>query len=133
MTEPVIYIDRSRVRPGKFDDLRRAIHNLVEFIDAREPQLLHYGFYFDEKSARMTVIAVHPNPVSVELHMEIGTPAFRDFGDLIEMEGIEIYGKPSDRMLEQLEQKVEMLGEHGRVIVDQLDAGFTRIGATSTS
>lgn len=133
MTEPVIYIDRSRVRPGKLDDLKRAIHDLVEFIDTREPQLLHYGFYFDETSERMTVIAVHPNPASVELHMEIGTPAFRGVGDLIEMEGIEIYGEPSDRMLEQLQQKVEMLGEHGRVVVDRLDTGFTRIGATTTS
>ena len=131
--EPVIYIDRSRVRPGKLDDLKRAICDLVEFIDSREPQLLHYGFYIDEESTRMTAIAIHPNPASVELHMEIGIPAFRQFGDLIEMEGIEIYGEPSDRMLEQLQQKVEMLGDHGRVVVDRLDAGFTRIGATTTS
>jgi len=67
----------------------RAIHDLVEFIDAREPQLLHYGFYLHETPARMTLITVHPKLASVELDMEIGSPAFRGLGDPIEMEEIE--------------------------------------------
>ncbi|MDZ7679472.1 MAG: hypothetical protein U5K29_13095 [Acidimicrobiales bacterium] len=74
----------------------------------------------------MTVVAVHPDPASVELHMEVGGPAFRTFSDLIEMEGIEVYGPASERMLEQLEAKAAALGEDGRVVVTDRYAGFSR-------
>lgn len=45
------------------------------------------------------------------------------------MEAIEAYGEASDRMREQLETKAETLGEHGRVSVLSLHAGFGRVGA----
>lgn len=127
MSEPIVYIDRSKVRAGKLEELKRAIDDLVEFIDEREPQLLLYGFHLDEQAARMTVVAVHPDAASVELHMEVGASAFREFADLIEMEAIEVYGEPSDRMLEQLHDKAEALGEDGRVVVARLQRGFARM------
>jgi hypothetical protein len=131
MSEPIIYIDRSRIRPGKLEQVKKRIAELVDFIDEREPQLLFYGFYVDEGSARMTVVAVHPDAASVELHMDVGALAFRRFADLIEMDGIEVYGEASDRMFEQLQQKARDLGEDGSVRIDQLNAGFSRIAGAA--
>lgn len=127
MPEPVVYIDRSRIRPGRLREVQRAVAELVEFIESREPQLLYYGFHIDEEAERMTVVAIHPDAASVEYHMDVGAAAFRSFADLIEMEAIEVYGEPSDRMLEQLEQKAHDLGEHGNVRVERLHAGFSRL------
>lgn len=128
MYEPIVYIDRSRIRPGRIDDVRRRTAELVEFIDEREPQLLLYGFYIDDDAHRMTVIAIHPDAASVESHLDVGGEAFRGFADVIEMEAIEVYGEPSDRMLEQLESKARALGGEA-VSVGALHAGFTRIAA----
>jgi quinol monooxygenase YgiN len=125
MSEPVIYIDHSTIRPGKIDELRRSVSDLVSFIRAREPQLLHYGFYLDEETARMTVVGVHPDTESVERHMEVGGAAFRELGDAIVMTGIEVYGPTSERMLTQLRAKAADLGEDGDVTVYPLDAGFS--------
>lgn len=133
MAEPIVYIDRSRVRPGKLEELKPAVAELVEFIEEREPQLLSYGFHLDEEGSRMTVVAVHPDAASVELHMEVGREAFRGFADLIEMEGIEVYGEPTDRMIEQLQDKARALGESGRVVVDRRYAGFARLAAATSS
>lgn len=133
MSEPIIYIDRSTIRPGKLEQLKRAIGDLVEFIESQEPQLLHYGFYLDEEESRMTVVAVHPDAASVELHMDVGASAFGKFAEFIEMEGIEVYGEASDRMREQLHRKAEMLGEGGSVRVDRLEAGFDRFDVSATS
>lgn len=47
MAEPIIYIDRSVVREGKAEEVREGIYRLVEFIEAREPQLISYDFHFD--------------------------------------------------------------------------------------
>lgn len=132
MSGPIVYIDRSRIRPGKLEELKPAIEELVQFIQEREPQLLSYGFYFDEDEARMAVVAVHPDAASVERHMEVGGEAFRGFADLIEMESIEIYGEPTNRMMEQLQQKAEALGEAGRVVVDRQHAGFARLDSVSS-
>lgn len=132
MSEPIVYIDRSRIRPGKLEELKPAIEDLVQFIEEREPQLLSYGFHLDEDQSRMTVVAVHPDAASVELHMEVGAEAFRGFADLIEMEGIEVYGEPTDRMMEQLQRKAESLGEAGRVVVDRRHAGFARLHSVAS-
>lgn len=35
---------------------------------------------------------------------------FREFADLIEMEATEVYGEPSELMLEQLQDKADALG-----------------------
>ncbi len=129
MSEPIVYIDRSRIRPGKLEDVKNAIDELVKFIDAREPQLLFYGFYVDDEASRMTVVAVHPDAASVEDHMRVGASAFRRFADLIDMEGIEVYGEPTDRMLAQLDRKARDLGEQGSVKVNPLRAGFSRLVA----
>jgi hypothetical protein len=48
--------------------------------------LLSYGFHFDEENDRMTVVALHPDAASVELHMEVGASAFSRFGEFIEMD-----------------------------------------------
>jgi quinol monooxygenase YgiN len=133
MPGPVIYIDHSTIRPGKTDRLRAGVEELVSFIRAREPQLLHYGFYIDEEASRMTVVAVHPDTESVERHMELGGAAFRELGDAIVMTGIEVYGPSSERMLEQLHEKAADLGEHGSVTVCPIDVGFSTFdGPTAT-
>lgn len=129
MSYPIVYIDRSDIREGKLEDVRAALPELVEFVDAHEPRLLAYGFYIDEEGSGMTVVAVHPDASSLEFHMEIGGPAFRRFTDLIDLRTIEVYGQPSNKAREQLQQKVEMLGKNGNVVVHEQHAGFMRFGS----
>lgn len=127
MTAPILYIDRSRIKPGRLNEVKRKTAELTEFIEERESQLLFYGFSIDEDSHRMTVLAVHPDAEFVELHMDVGGEAFREFADLLEMEAIEVYGEPSDRVLEQLESKARDLGGPGSVTIGALHTGFSRL------
>jgi hypothetical protein len=126
MLEPIVYIDHSDIREGKLQEVRARVHELVEFVDAQEPQLLAYGAFIDEEGGSMTVVAIHPDSSSLELHMEIGRPVFRTFTELIDLRTIEVYGRPGDKVLRQLQRKVEMLGGNGSVIVHEQHAGFTR-------
>jgi hypothetical protein len=75
----------------------------------------------------MTVAAIHPDSASLEFHSETGGPAFREFAELIDVRAIEVYGRPSAQALEQLEQKVAMLGADASVVVHDYHAGFTRL------
>ena len=122
--DALIYIDRSEIREGKADELRAGVRKLVEFVDAREPQLMAYAFHVDEKAGEMTVIAVHPDSASLELHVEVAGGEFRKLAHLLTLREIRIYGRPSDRALALLQQKAEMLGEGVTVLVDEPYAGF---------
>ena len=79
----VVYIDRSEIREGKADELRAGVRKLVDFVDAHEPQLIAYAFHVDEKAGEMTVIAVHPDSASLELHVEVAGGEFRKLAHLL--------------------------------------------------
>ena len=127
-SRPLVYVDTSDVREGALEELKRAIKELVEFIDANEPQLIAYSVFFSEDGSQMTVIHVHADSASLDYHMEVAGPAFRRFADLITLSSIHVYGEPSDRALEQLHEKARLLGS-GSVVVHGLHAGFTRFAA----
>lgn len=124
--QPIVYLDRSDVHEGRLDDLKDGIVRLVDFIEAHEPQLLAYGFHLDEEARTMTVLAVHPDSASLELHLEVGQMEFRKLGDLITLRSIEVYGPVSARARGLLDRKLEMLGEGG-VVVSERYAGFSRL------
>ena len=131
-SEPIVYLDHSDILDGAIDELRAGVTRLVEFIDEREPQLIAYGFYLDEDAMKMTVVAVHPDSASLELHMEVGGEEFRKLGHLIRLTSIECYGRPSERALQQLRQKAAALGDGGAVVTVGRTAGFTHLSPATS-
>ena len=125
MPEPIIYIDHSEVREGKLEELKTAMKELVELVEANEPRLIAYNVYFTEDGTRMTVVHVHLNSASLEFHMKVAGPAFPKFAKFIRLLTIDVYGKPSDNLLEQIRKKAKMLGT-GTVVVHEFHAGFAR-------
>jgi hypothetical protein len=102
----------------------------VEFIEAREPQLISYGFYIDENAGKMTVVAVHPDSASLEFHMDVGGTEFRKLGHLLTLTEIECYGRPSERALEQMRYKAAALGDGRTVVAIERFAGFAHLPST---
>lgn len=127
MSQPLVYIDTSKVREGAIDELRDAIDGLVSFIESNEPQILAYHVYLSEDGRRMTVIHVHADPASLDYHMEVGGPAFRRFADLLTLSSIRVYGEPSDETVRKLHEKAQMLGRDD-VAVQSPHAGLSRLG-----
>jgi hypothetical protein len=125
MSEPILYIDSSTIRPGALERVKSAIEELAAFVEVNEPQLISYNFSFDEEGTRMTVVAVHPDSASMEFHMKVGSPGFRKFTDLIDLQTIDVFGQPSEAVLNQLWRKAHMLGS-GTVVVHSRHAGFSR-------
>jgi hypothetical protein len=120
MAEPIVYIDHSKIRPGGLDEVKKAIPELVRFVDEHEPRLISYGFYIDALGSAMTVVAVHPDSASLESQLEIGGPQFRKLAAFIDLRLIEVYGEPSGTALNQLRQKADMLGEDAQVVAHEL-------------
>jgi quinol monooxygenase YgiN len=126
MSEPIISLDTSLIRVGRLDELKRAVAELVEFVRSNEPRPIVYEVYVDDTGSRMTVVQVHPDSASMEYHMTVAGPAFAGFADLVTLSTLDVYGKPSEELLELLRRKVQLLGE-ATVTVHDLQAGFARI------
>ena len=129
---PIVYIDHSDFREGSLEELKAGVQRLVDFIEAREPQLIAYGFYIDEGAGKMTVVAVHPDSASLEFHLDVGGTEFRKLGHLLTLTGIECYGRPSERALEQMRDKAAALGDGRTVVAIGRFAGFSNLPPGTT-
>jgi hypothetical protein len=127
MTDPIVFVDTSEIREGKLEELRRAMAELAEFVEANEPHPIYYEVFFTD-GRRMTVLQVHPDSVSMERHMEVARPVFAKFADLVVLRTIDIYGSPSEKVVEQLRRKAELLGTATVAVHDRV-AGFARFAS----
>jgi quinol monooxygenase YgiN len=121
----IVYVDTSDVREGVLEELKPAMKELVDFVQANEPRIIAYNVYLSDDGSRMTVVHVHPDSESLEYHMEVAGPVFRRFVELVTLSSIHIYGEPSEKVLRQSHEKARMLGRDA-VVADSLHAGFTR-------
>jgi hypothetical protein len=125
MSQPVIYVDRSKVRAGALAQLKTAIEELADFVHEHEPRLISYSVYFSEDGSEMTVVHVHVDAASLDHHLDVVGPRLEHFADLLELSSIHVYGQPSVRALAQLQDKLRTLGA-GEVTVHAPHAGFRR-------
>lgn len=125
MTDPIVFVDTSEIREGKLEELRRAVAELAEFVDANETETISYQVFFSDDDRLMTVLQVHPDSASMERHMEVAGPVFAKFANLLMLRTIDIYGSPSEKVVEQLRRKAELLGT-ASVAVHERQAGFAR-------
>jgi quinol monooxygenase YgiN len=128
MSQSLVYVDTSNVREGALEELKGAIQELAEFIEANEPQLLAYNVYINDDGSQMTVMHVHADSASLDFHMDVAGPRFERFAKLVTLSSIHVYGEPSERALTQLHDKARQLGS-GSVIVHDPQAGFSRFAA----
>jgi hypothetical protein len=128
MREPLIVLDTSEIREGKREELERGIAELAAFVESNETDPISYQVFFGDDGRIMTVLQVHPDSASMERHMELAGPVFAKFAHLVVLRAIDIYGSPSEKVVEQLRRKAELLGT-ATVTVHVRRAGFARFGS----
>lgn len=125
MSDLIVSVDWSEVRKGKLDEVGQAVERLAAFVEEHEPRPLAYQAYLSLDGTRLTVFQVHPDSDSMEHHLVVAALVFAPFQDLLDLRAIDIYGRPSDALLQSLRAKADLLGG-ATVAVHELRAGFTR-------
>jgi hypothetical protein len=125
MSQPLIYVDRSKVRAGALTELEGAIKELADFVEENEPRLISYSVYFSEDRSEMMVVHVHVDAASLDHHMQVIAPRLGRFTNLVTLSSIDIYGEPSVSAIAELQDKLRLLGA-GEVTVHLSHAGFSR-------
>ena len=125
MNDALVVIDTSKIHAGRLPDVQDAIRAMVQFVETNEPRVIAYTVCVNEDGTRMTVVQVHPDSASLELHMRAAAPLFQRFNGLIELVTMDVYGKPSDAVMRQLRQKTNSLGT-ATIVVHDSYSGFVR-------
>ena len=119
--EPLVYIDRSTINPGRAAELEIAARRLVEHVRGGERRALSYGIYFSDDRFTMTVVHVHPDSASLEQLLAVIAPVLAPFRELLRLQSIDVYGTPSEAVMARLVAKTELLG--GTITVHARIAG----------
>jgi hypothetical protein len=129
MSSPFIFIATNRLKPGRLELERQRVPGLVEFIEANEPRLIAFNEFVNEAGDEVTVVQVHPDPASMEAHMEIVRERAQEaYADTLDATiRIQVFGRPTDAILETLRQQA---GNGVEIIVNgEHLGGFTRSAA----
>jgi hypothetical protein len=127
MSEP--FIGTHTIREGKRQDFKQQWRELLEVVEAKEPRLIAFNAYVNEDGTELTVVQVHPDADSMVFHMQVArdhiSQAYQSV--LEKTRRIDVYGKPSDAVLEMIRQLAGS-GVPLTVKADHL-GGFTRTTA----
>jgi hypothetical protein len=106
MAEAFIFTGTYSIKEGKLEVAKQALRELVEYVEANEPRLHHFGFYFDDEGGQVTCVQVHPDSDSMEEHLRViaghlqNSDEYLDFTDM----QTRAYGIPSDALLSDLRE-----------------------------
>lgn len=127
MAAPLIHIFSATIKEGQLEGFKKYALEHAEFTEAKHPRLLAFHYYANEDGNRVYVVQVHPDADSLEFHMQevVAQHGVQAYQYLEEgSESSEIYGEPSDAILEGLRE----YGVSFSVKPQNL-GGFTRLQA----
>ena len=125
MTGPFIYIGTTTIKPGKLDEARKRIAELVDFVETNEPRMIGFHCFLDEEGSKLTVLQVHPDSASMEFHMQVNAKHFATAFDYLDAQVSEqYYGTISEALASELAKWDEPGVAVTRMPVHE--AGFTR-------
>lgn len=107
MSGPFIFIATNRLKEGKLEEERKRVPGLCEFIEANEPRMIAFNEYASEDGTEVAVVQVHRDADSMEFHMEVvAERAARAYAETLDATtSIQVYGSPSDAVLEMLRRQ----------------------------
>lgn len=129
MAAPFIFIGTYTIREGKLEDFKQYCREFSASIEATEPRLIYFGLCLNEAGTELTVVQVHPDPASMEFHLQVAREHFVQAYEYLETtESQQLYGSLSDVLVERIKQ----VSEPGvPMIIKSELTGFSRLPAVT--
>jgi quinol monooxygenase YgiN len=115
MSEPIVFISHLRIKEDKLDGFKHSFRQGAELIEASKPGTVVFLGYVNEDGTELTVVHVFPDGDAMELHWQGAAERTKASSELLETVSFEIYGKPSDKILEMMKEEIERSGAVLRV------------------
>ena len=96
MNENVYWVLELAVQPGRLNDFRSLMQDMVAAARDNEPRTLNYEWNISDDGTVCHIYVRYENPAAVMLHMAaFGTKFTRRFMELVQITRLVVYGAPS--------------------------------------
>lgn len=110
MPGPIVFISRSRIKPGAAQALDELFREAVPALERDKPGTIVFLAYTDEARTEVHIVHVFPDAEAMDRHLEGVDERAAKALELIETAGYEIFGAPSVRTLETMRGYAAELG-----------------------
>lgn len=93
---PIVFISRSRIRPGRVDELRAFLEKGSAVLVEAKPQTQAFLAYVDEDSMTLTIVHVFADSAGFAAHVQGADQRSNAAARYIETIGMTIYGHPAE-------------------------------------
>ena len=110
MSGPIVFISHNTVKDGKLEGFRKAFGEVANALEAEKPGTIVYLAFADEEGSRVSVVHVFPDAGAMGRHLQGVQERMAKAVGFIETTGYEIYGAPSEPVLEAMRGFAEAEG-----------------------
>lgn len=107
MSTPFVFITTHKVDPARREELDRLNREYADFIRTNEPGMLAYHSYLDEGRSQLSLVQVHRDAGSADLHVQLGGPFIGRGVALAETVRIQVYGEPGPAVTTALQANAD--------------------------
>jgi quinol monooxygenase YgiN len=104
MAEPLVFTNTTAIKEGQLESWQKYFEEFAEYVEAQEPQLLHFTMYVDETGTEETIVQVHPDAASMRTHLAVMADhghAAAEYLDFTRSTS-RVYGAPDDDLIAQI-------------------------------
>ena len=102
MTEHITFVGTYAIPEDRLDEWKAVVVDMVDTVKANVPRLVSYNVYVNDDGSEATNIYVHPDTESLEQHLQVAATRIGAGAQTVETIRVELYGSPSDRVVEQI-------------------------------
>ena len=102
MSEPIVFISHSTVKEGRLEDLKDFLRAGATVLEAEKPGTVAFLAYANEEGSQLSIVHVFPDADAMDLHLQGVDERAGAADEFIQTQGYEIYGTPSETVLETM-------------------------------
>ncbi len=110
MAAPIVFISHFGVKQGKLEPYKDLARTVTAQMEAQKPRTLAYLFYLSPDGSEAAIVHVFPDAESMDVHAQGSEERSRTAFEFLVPHGWEIYGTPSDAVLEQMREAASASG-----------------------
>lgn len=125
MSQPIVFISHHKIKEGKLEALREYSPLTTQLLYEQKPDTVVFLACASEDGSEVSFFHVFPDAKAMEVHFQGAEERSKKAYEFIQPQSMEIYGSPSDLVLESME-KIAESGVEVRIDTDYL-GGFLRL------
>ncbi|MGH2678622.1 MAG: hypothetical protein ACRDHB_09720 [Actinomycetota bacterium] len=126
MSQPIVFISRHRVKPGKLEELTSLTREIWSTMEAEKPRTLMNLAYVNEQGTEVTSMHAFADPEAMAMHWEGADERAALAYQYVEPMGFEIYGSPGEQIVEGMRVEAAA-GGATLTLVPEFVTGFLRL------